>query len=193
MSRRLMLGALAAWAMLMAGCESDGEGPVVDSPDAAAPNGQDAGPQPDPAPDPDPDRPDAGEEGGWIELGTGTRTFEPLDPGQEVPIIQGIQGGFHVWGGFRGGGFDDGDVRLRFWLDLDGETLARADYAEFGLPTDRRDPTTYDYAGVAVVYDSNDAVQPTSGSTMTLRVEVESVGDGQVLEDMIEVVPVCCQ
>ena len=136
---------------------------------------------------------DAAVSQGWIELGTGFRSFAPLEPGQEVPIIAGIQGGFHIWGGFRGAGFDDSDVRLRFWLDLDGVSIARADYSEFGLPVDRADPTVYDYGGVAVVYDENEAVQRTSGQTMTLRVEVESLVDGQVLTDMTEVVPVCCE
>ncbi len=142
---------------------------------------------------PAPSDADAAPAEGWVELGTGFRSYEALEAGQEVPIIAGIQGGFHVWGGFRGAGFDDSDVRLRFWLDLDGVSIARADYSEFGLPTDRDDPTVFDYAGVAVVYDDNDQVQLTSGQTMTLRFEVESLVDGQVLGDSIEVVPVCCE
>lgn len=183
--RIALMGALA-----LAACDGDGE---VDGPDGAAPTPDgaavaDADPQPG---DADPIGPDAA--AGWVELGTGTRDFEALEPGQEVPIIQGIQGGYHVWGGFRGGGFDDADVRLRFWLELDGVALGRADYSEFGLPPSRTGDADYAYAGVAVVYDSNDDVQPTAGRTMTLRVEVQSLIDGQVMTDSAEVVPICCE
>jgi hypothetical protein len=34
---------------------------------------------------------------GVAELGTGEAEFEPLAEGQEVPIIHGAQGGYHVW------------------------------------------------------------------------------------------------
>lgn len=179
---------LMVWGALL-GCES-GADPAPEADMAPAPM-VDAEPEPADAEAPDPS--DAGEAGGWIELGTGARSFEALDPGQQVPIIRGIQGGYHVWGAFRGGGFDDGEVRTLFWLDLDGQTIARADYSDFGLPPDRRDPTAFEYAGVAVIYDSNDAVQPTSGNAMTLRVEVQSLVDGQVLRDAMQVVPVCCE
>lgn len=159
----------------------------VPLPDAGEPT-RDAGAAPEDAGPPV----DASTAGGWIELGTGARRFETLEAGQEVPIIMGIQGGFHVWGGFRGAGFPDDDVRLRFWLELDGEDIARADYFEFGLPRDRADPDLYAYAGVSVVYDSNDTVEPTSGRTMTLRVEV-TADDGQVMRDSLEIVPICCE
>lgn len=176
---------IALAALVGCGEETADPDPVVTPPvDGGAPPVGDRGPTPaDAAPD----------AAGWIELGGGARTFEALEPGEEVPIIAGIQGGFHVWGGFRGAGFDDSDVRLRFWLDLAGQTVARADYSEFGLPPDRRDASVFDYAGVAVVYDRNEQVQLTSGQTMTLRVEVESLADGQVMTDTIEVVPVCCE
>lgn len=127
---------------------------------------------------------------GWVELGTGARQYEPLAAGEEVPIIRGPQGGFHVWGGFRGDGFADGEVRIRFELSLDGVPYATADYVEFGLPRGR--DGVFDYAAVAVVYRQNDDVETTSGRTMTLRLAVEA-DDGQVLTDSVEVVPVCCE
>lgn len=36
-----------------------------------------------------------------VVLGTGVETFEPLSDGQELPIILGIQGGFHVVAALR--------------------------------------------------------------------------------------------
>lgn len=189
--RRAPWGILAL-GLLFAACDDDG-GEAAPTPDGAP--AADMGPgRSDAAVDDGPDEPDGPDAAvGWVELGTGTRRFEALEPGQEVPIIQGIQGGYHVWGGFRGGGFDDSDVRLRFWLDLGDTTLGRADYSEFGLPPSRTDADVYDYAGVAVVYESNDDVVPTAGRTMTLRIEVSSMGDGQVMTDSVEVVPICCE
>lgn len=127
---------------------------------------------------------------GWVELGTGARRYEPLAAGEEVPIIRGPQGGFHVWGGFRGDGFADCEVRIRFELSIDGVPYAAADYTEFGLP--RGDDGAFDYAAVAVVYEQNGDVEATSGRTMTLRLAVEA-DDGQVLTDSVDVVPVCCE
>lgn len=184
--------AFVACVLILPACGGDEPDEPAPADEGPAPGEPDAGASPEPEPEAEPEpEPSTGD--GWIELGTGFRTFEPLEPGQQVPIIMGIQGGYHVWGGIRGGGFDDSDVRLRFQLDLDGATIARADYAEFGLPPDRRDPSLRAYPGVAVIYDDNDRVQPTSGRTMTLRVEVRSNADGQVMTDETEVVPVCCQ
>lgn len=181
------------FAALLAGCGDGDPAPAPDGStppppaDAAAP--ADAAPGPADA-DPDP-RPDGSTpSGAFVEIGTGARRYEPLEAGEQIPIIAGPQGGFHVWGGFRGDGFDDSDVRIVFELALGGETYARADYTEFSLPPGARGG--YDYAAVAVVYDQNSDVQTTSGEMMTLRLTVESA-DGQVLTDTIEIVPVCCE
>ena len=160
-------------------------------------------PMPSPEPDPQPTADDASLEPeadvpplpdaappAFIEIGTGARRYARLEAGQEVPIIQGPQGGFHVWGGFRGRGFPDDDVRIRFALDLEGETIATADYTEFALPTDSTG--LYSYAAVSVIYLENERVEPSSGSRMTLRATVES-SDGQSLSDEIDVTPICCE
>lgn len=176
----------ALWAAL-AGCgggEDAGGDAAVDAAEPVPPAGDMGVMDAEPLPD-------ASAEGeGWVELGTGARRYEPLSAGQEVPIIAGIQGGFHVWGGFRGDGFADDEVRIRFELSRDGVSYAAADYTEFGLPRGR--DGAFDYAAVAVVFCDNDEVQASSGQTMTLRLAVEAA-DGQVLTDAIEVVPRCCE
>lgn len=126
----------------------------------------------------------------WVEIGTGTRAFEPLTPGQQVPIIEGIQGGYHVWGGFQGAGFDDTDIAIGFSLTLDGVELAAAAYTEPDLPV--LPGGLFSYAAVAVIYHENDQVEPSSGKTMTLTTTL-TTRDGLTLEDAIEVVPVCCE
>ena len=126
----------------------------------------------------------------WIRLGTGFRRFEELVTGQEVPIIAGIQGGFHVWGGFVGRGFDDIDVRIVYSLDLDGTPFAAADYFEFDLPRNSR--SEFEYAGVSVIYFNNDDVERTTGQEMTLKVEVMT-RDGMTLQDEQRLIPICCE
>lgn len=172
-------------ALLMLGCDDGGDDPPPDPQPAAEPSVQ-----PEPEPEPDvPPIPDAAPPA-FIEIGGGARRFEQLTSGQEVPIIQGPQGGFHVWGGFRGRGFPDDDVRILFELELEGEVIANADYTEFELPTDSTG--LYAYAAVAVIWFSNDRVMPTSGNEMTMTVTV-TASDGQMLSDMTQIVPICCE
>jgi hypothetical protein len=53
-----------------------------------------------------------------VEIGTGSDHFVALADGDTVPIIHGIQGGYHVWGAVRARGVDPSGLRLRFtvWL-----------------------------------------------------------------------------
>ena len=45
-------------------------------------------------------------------IGTGTWRFEPLEDGQEVQMVRGAQGGWHVWLSVRTGGLDAATGRL---------------------------------------------------------------------------------
>jgi len=126
----------------------------------------------------------------YLELGTGFRRFEALSEGQVVPIIEGIQGGYHVWGALKGRGFLDSDISLLFTLSLDGEVIAEADYFEFELPVDRAGD--YVYPGVAVIYYENERVGPSSGREMTLSLTINT-SDGQSFSDEIKLRPVCCE
>ncbi len=180
-------------ALVLAGCGGEDGDPAA-TPDAGAP-GADAADRRDDAAPPPPASEDAGAAPAdaaapWVEIGTGTRTVEPLTAGQQVPIIEGIQGGYHVWGGFQGGGFDDTDIAIGFSLTLDGVELAAAAYTEPDLPV--LPGGVYSYAAVAVIYHENEQVEPSSGKTMTLTTTL-TTRDGLVLEDAIEVVPVCCE
>lgn len=177
----LICGALL---LALIGCDDGGTDPMP-SPEPQ-PSADDASLEPEPDVPPLPDAALAA----FVEIGTGARRYARLEAGQEVPIIQGPQGGFHVWGGFRGRGFPDDTVRIQFALDLEGETIATADYTEFGLPTDSTG--LYTYAAVAVIYLENARVEPSSGKRMTLRTTVEA-SDGQSLTDQIDVTPICCE
>ena len=47
-----------------------------------------------------------------VVLGTGHKAFEPLDDDAQVPLIKGIQGGWHVWTSFLTYGFDTDVLRM---------------------------------------------------------------------------------
>ena len=126
----------------------------------------------------------------WLKIGTGFRRYESLEEGQDVPIIAGIQGGFHVWGAFLGEGFDDIDIRVIYSMELEGEALARADYTEFELPKNSKGE--FEYAGVSVIYFENDDVERTSGEDFLLKLRIET-RDGFSLEDQIVLRPQCCE
>ena len=126
----------------------------------------------------------------WLKIGTGFRRYESLEDSQDVPIIAGIQGGFHVWGAFLGKGFDDVDIRILYSMELNGEVLAKADYTEFELPKNSKGE--FEYAGVAVIYFENDDVERTSGEEFILKLRIETQ-NGLSLEDQITLRPQCCE
>lgn len=55
-----------------------------------------------------------------LELGTGSRTFAPLADGDEVPIIHGPQGGWHLWGSLRVQGLQPKRLAVTFDVSLEG-------------------------------------------------------------------------
>lgn len=52
-----------------------------------------------------------------LEIGTGESRFEALTEGQDVTMVQGVQGGFHVWMSLRATELD----REQVWLDVETE------------------------------------------------------------------------
>jgi hypothetical protein len=56
-----------------------------------------------------------------VTLGTGYDQFVPVDDGADVPIIMGLQGGYHIWGSVRARYVDPRQVHLVFTLYLAGQ------------------------------------------------------------------------
>lgn len=46
-------------------------------------------------------------------LGTGEESYEPIEGEPVLPLVAGIQGGFHVWATFLGYGFEGDRLRMR--------------------------------------------------------------------------------
>lgn len=61
-----------------------------------------------------------------VVLGTGQKAFEPLNDEASVPLIKGIQGGWHVWTSFLAYGFDTDVLRMDLttrWEGVDESVL----------------------------------------------------------------------
>lgn len=72
---------------------------------------------------------DAASAGPRVVLGTGREAFEALGSDASVPLIKGIQGGFHVWTSFLAYGFDTDVLRMELttrWDELDDSVLEMA-------------------------------------------------------------------
>lgn len=64
-----------------------------------------------------------------VVLGTGRTAFEALESDGTIPLIKGIQGGFHVWTSFLAYGFDTDVLRMELvtrWEELDESVLEMA-------------------------------------------------------------------
>jgi len=70
-----------------------------------------------------------------LELGTGSWRFEPLEDGQEVELVRGAQGGWHVWISVRTRGVEDDRPPVRLTVGpADGSRPP--DEVEVALPFD---------------------------------------------------------
>ena len=128
---------------------------------------------------------ESGDDSPWISVGTGSRFYVPLIPGDEVDIIYGIQGGYHVWGGFEVSGILPDDVLFDFYLESGGEVVAEAHY----IDSLEQVGVNYQYGGVAVILTPTP--ESVSGDVAILRVEL-SDSRGTVLSDEVEIIPICC-
>lgn len=121
------------------------------------------------APPADPCAADAG--AAWVELGTGRdpQRVEPLVDDQELEVEPGIQGGFHVWGGFTCGGLHPEDLQLRFSLLDEGRPVGGSEY-----PDDvRRGPSGHlEYGGVTVFIFNDVRPETLEGRRLELRLEL---------------------
>lgn len=57
-----------------------------------------------------------------LAIGTGETRFEALTEGQEVPLVLGVQGGYHMWMSLRATALDPDKV----WLDVETEVRGEA-------------------------------------------------------------------
>jgi hypothetical protein len=123
-------------------------------------------------------------------LGTGTDAFVPVEDGDEITIVFGPQGGYHLDGSMRASGVVPGDpddlsdpdnpiTAFRVW-DATGDPISGLEganevlYQEGLEPTD--EPGVFEMVGRRIFLDipSDDAIV---GTTIDVEVEVHDVDD----------------
>lgn len=139
-----------------------------------------------------PDDPDTGSDTptaslASVEIGTGFQSFVPVPEGQTLPIIEGIQGGFHLWGGFRAEGLARRNLTIEFDIEWNGESIGAASYLDDLIG----ESPPFEYGGVAVIFYDNDMPTQVSGETVTLSVTLRDTA-GVTASDSVEVIPECC-
>lgn len=68
----------------------------------------------------------------WVELGTGTSAWEPIDDGDSVSLVHGPQGGWHVDATLWFGGFGPAGVTVAYEaVNTDAERVSFVTRAEF--------------------------------------------------------------
>lgn len=125
-----------------------------------------------------------------LEVGTGREGYEPLEAGQEVPLVRGEQAGgrlngFHVFMGLALTGVAADEVELVRFRILDADGQLRAEVSRFG---DRagflgEDGVRIVVAGVQPRIDDCCAVE---ASDVTLEASAR-LADGEMLVDSVDV------
>ncbi len=122
---------------------------------------------------PDPSRPSAsGEVFGepWVELGTGSRAFEPLQDGDSVELVAGPQGGWHVDATVWFGGFGPAGVTLVYdAVDSEAERVSFVTQAEVFEPSVLEADEGWHRVGDRIVLDIN-GPEEVVGEELYLRV-----------------------
>lgn len=137
-----------------------------------------------------------------LQLGTGVDGYVPLADGDDIIIVYGPQGGYHLDGSLRVQGIDPGDaddlsdprnpLTVFQVLDEGGSPvsgLQGAETIEFRQGIDESDePGVYEMVGRKILLDIQDDAE-LEGQTLTVSVRVEDV-DGVVLADQHSVTAV---
>jgi len=132
-----------------------------------------------------------------VELGTGDLDFEPLLDGQDVYVVQGPQGGYHILGSARLAGVDAGDPddlasshnpHTVFQVVARGAQLAPAASYVQGYDPVPDAYMLYEMVGRLVILDiSSDAELDQVPITLSVSV---STADGYELSDQLDLVAV---
>ena len=129
-----------------------------------------------------------------IEMGTGEWDWEPLEDGQEIDVIQGPQGGFHLLGSVRVAGIaagsaddlsDPDNPTTRFWVVHEGVDLAPSSVFIQGLDTSpaSAEPFSHQMVGRFVIMDIA-ADDELDGVEVAFGVSVEDVDGVRVETEM---------
>jgi hypothetical protein len=130
-----------------------------------------------------------------VRLGTGTDAFVPVEDGDEITIVFGPQGGYHLDGSLRASGIVAGDpddladpdnpvTTFRVW-DATGDPISGLEGAEEILYQEGLEPSAepgvFEMVGRRIFLDipSDDAVV---GTDLDVEVEIRDVEDVVVVD-----------
>lgn len=116
-----------------------------------------------------------GERGASLELGTGSWRFEPLEDGQELELVRGAQGGWHVWLSVRTRGLADRSVLTLTMQPADESRPARSATVTMALDP-ANDEGFRDFVGYTGILDD-----PSCLVGEMMRVEAVAEVDGERL------------
>ena len=126
----------------------------------------------------------------YMELGTGVIGYVSWDDVDTALLSEGIQGGFHVWGGLRGAGFAPEGPEANFDVhNADGERIgALVSVRDFSCDEDSGEWVVF---GLTVFLDF--AIWPPEvvGETWELCMDTLT-SDGQRFEDCVTIEVSCC-
>lgn len=116
-----------------------------------------------------------------VELGTGADGFHPVADGDQLPLVMGPQGGYHIWAAVRvRAPINPKNLTMNFRLILDGAEVSNNTW-KFTLS---QNGSTWEwYAGTEIVDDP----MAVSGKEVEYRVEVVDV-DGRKGSDSRRVI-----
>lgn len=124
----------------------------------------------------------------WVELGTGTASFEPLDEGQDIELVAGPQGGWHLDAAVWFDGFGPGGVTLVYEaVDVEAERVSYVTQAELIEANVVEADEGWHRVGDRIVLDI-DSTDEVVGDALILRVTAQL--EGQTWSDERRVVVV---
>lgn len=88
-----------------------------------------------------------------LTIGTGEDVFEALQPGDEVPIIYGPQGGWHVWLGLRASHLEKLTTIRAVLIETESQQVVSETVNRVGLEADEELSCQSSFAGLVAYLD----------------------------------------
>ncbi len=116
-----------------------------------------------------------------LELGAGAASFEALTEGDEIELVRGAQGGYHIEIGLRATGIDASDlIAAELTGEIDGTQLATSKpWLQFRC---NPDTGTWDAWGTTLIYDSTP--EELDGQSTDVHVELTDVSGVDLSADL---------
>ena len=116
-----------------------------------------------------------------VQIGTGESQFEALDNAQEVTMVRGVQGGYHVWMSLKAQGLDAAKV----WVDVDTQVQGQSYESRVVTSLEQDQDGNAVLVGHPVILDDPQAAD---GNTLALHVRVTDL-HGVAADAAVDIMP----